>query len=195
MRKFPRITSRARPAPGPPVTDPPAPQAAPGRVLAIDPGERWIGLALSDDERRLGLPLTTIDRRALPKGGATAIADQIRAALAPDRPNLVVVGVPHRPDGREDDQAAAFRALGERIAAALGLPLAIQSERHSNPGRGPLTRPSPARRPGAVSPARRRRERQNRHALAAATILQRWLDAQHAPGPEAFLSLEDPLSP
>jgi len=163
----------------------------PGRVLAIDPGERWIGLALSDDERRLGLPLTTIDRKSLPHGGpkrreAVAIADAIRDAIAPDQPNIVVVGVPLRPDGTADDQAASFQHLGERIAAALDLPVALQNERRSNPAEAPVTADR-TRKGGALNPAKKRRDREKRHALAAATILQRWLDAQVAPG------LTDPL--
>lgn len=154
-----------------------------GRVLAIDPGERWIGLALSDDDRRLGLPLATIDRRSLPSNDAAGIAGRIREIIAPDGPALIVIGVPHRPDGREDAQATAFRALGERIAAALDLPVAPQDERHSNAAQ--LLPPPLAggRKPGAVSPARRKRERERRHANAAATILQRWLDEQRAPAP------------
>ena len=183
----------------------PQPQTLPGRVLAIDPGERWIGLALSDDERRSGLPLTTIDRKSLrrpdpkqhpkqhPKEHeALAIAAAIRDALGPDLPNIVIVGLPLRPDGSADAQADAFRALGERIATALGLPAALQSERRSNPAEVPRIDPRSSKRSrqaGAANPAKKRREREKRHALAAATILQRWLDAQIAPG------LSDPLPP
>lgn len=163
-----------------------------GRVLGIDPGRRWIGLALSDDERRLALPLSTIDRRALDGNDADTIAARIREVLEGDQPALIVAGVPHRPDGAEDEQAAAFRALGERVAAALGLPVAVQDERHSN--LTPLTPQSlGGRKPGAVSPARRKRERQQRHAQAAAAILQRWLDAQNAPTLTPQAPLNDSL--
>ena len=161
------------------------PAPPPGRVLAIDPGERWIGVALSDDARRLALPSTTVDRRALRPDTPAAIAARIRAAIAPDAPALLVVGVPYRPDGAEDAQAAAFRELGAGVAGALGLPLAVQGERHSNDAAPTPTtvKPRSGRRPGAVSPARRARQREKQHAAAAATILQRWLDAQHAGEP------------
>ena len=154
-------------------------------MLAIDPGERWIGVALSDDARRLALPSTTIDRRALRPDTPAAIAAAIHAAIAPDAPALLVVGVPYRPDGAEDAQAAAFRELGAGVAAALGLPLAVQGERHSNDAApAPMAeRPRGGRRPGAVSPARRARQREKQHAAAAATILQRWLDAQRPDAP------------
>ena len=108
--------------------------------------------------------------------------------IAPDAPVLLVVGVPYDPSGAEDAQASAFRKLGAGVAGALGLPLAVQGERHSNDAGPPLPVAPAARRrggrkPGAVSPQRRTRERRTRHASAAATILQRWLDAQHAPSP------------
>ena len=163
----------------------------PGRVIAIDPGDRWIGVALSDDHHRLALPNTTIDRRALPQNTAAAIAQRLREALGQDHAALLVVGVPYRRDGSEDAQAAGFHRLGQEVAAALGLPLAVQEERHSNTSALPLPTTTPAgarsgrggRKPGALTPARRNRQRQQRHAGAAATILQRWLDAQLASPP------------
>ena len=166
----------------------PEPATPPGRVIALDPGERWIGVAVSDDARRLALPSTTIDRHALASDTPAAIAAHIRDAIAPDAPGapvLLVVGVPYDPAGAEDTQAAAFRALGAGVACALGLPLAVQGERYSNDAAPPIPaapaeRRRGGRRPGAVSPERRARERRSRHAAAAATILQRWLDAQQA---------------
>ncbi len=133
----------------------------PGRVIALDPGERWIGVAVSDDARRLALPSTTIDRRALASDTPAAIAAHIRDAIAPDTPGapvLLVVGVPYDPAGAEDAQAADFRALGAGVAGALGLPLAVQGERYSNDAAppspaAPAERRRGGRRPGAVSPS------------------------------------------
>ena len=181
-----RSTTAAQPARAPRriVGRVPEPAPPPGRVLAIDPGQRWIGVALSDDARRLALPSTTIDRRALRPDTPAAIAAAIHAAIAPDAPALLVVGVPYRPDGAEDAQAAAFRELGAGVAGALGLPLAVQGERHSNDAAPAAPeKPRGGRRPGAVSPARRARRREKQHAAAAATILQRWLDAQRPDAP------------
>ena len=109
--------------------------------------------------------------------------------VAPDAPVLLVVGVPYDPSGAEDAQASAFRKLGAGVAGALGLPLAVQGERHSNDSGlalpvAPADRRRGGRKPGAVSPERRTRQRRTRHAAAAATILQRWLDAQRAPSPQ-----------
>ena len=165
-----------------------------GRALGLDPGDRWIGVAITDSDHRLALPLLTIDRRAVADDGAA----QIRERLGPEGAALVVVGVPLRPDGGEDDQARAFQALGSRIAASLDLPCEFISERFSNP----LVAPSPLpksdqrrggrtgrgqrapQRKGKTTVAKHKQRRTEEHALAAANILQRWLDnrANHPGG-------------
>lgn len=143
-----------------------------GRVLGLDPGERWVGVAVSDDDRRLALPLTTIDRRAEPDDGV-ALLERL---LGPEGATLVVVGVPLRPSGEEDAQATAFRMFGEKMAQALSLPCDVQNERFSNP----IATPQPAgkRRRSRPSEAEHRRRREREHAQAATNILQHWLDGQ-----------------
>ena len=152
------------------------------RILALDPGMRWIGVAVSDGDGRVALPLGVIDRRTTPDGGVA----QLRALLGPEHADLVVIGVPLDPERHEDAQAARFRAIGERLAAALGAPCTVQSERYSNPideVRAPAAR---GRRPARSTVAQHQRRRRERHAVAAAAILQRWLDARrNAPVPEA----------
>ena len=143
-----------------------------GRVLGLDPGERWIGVAVSDDDRRLALPLLTIDRRVEGDDGARVIAERLDAESA----TLVVVGVPLNPEGEEDAQARSFRRLGERLAAALGLPAVVVSERFTNPL--PSAAPPPQRRRARTTVAQHQKRRVEEHALAAANILQRWLDQE-----------------
>ena len=144
-----------------------------GRVLGLDPGERWIGVAVSDDDRRLALPLLTIDRRAEEDDGARVIAQRLDAESA----TLVVVGVPLNKEGEEDAQARSFRRLGERLAAALGLPVVVVSERFTNP-LPPAAPPPQRRRRGRTTVAQHQKRRVKEHALAAASILQRWLDQE-----------------
>lgn len=156
------------------VSDPISATRVSARVLAIDPGERWVGLALSDAARRLALPLTTIDRRVESDEGVA----RIRQLLHPDGASLALIGVPLRPDGGEDAQATRFRRYGERLAAALHLPAVAVSERYSNSIDDLLV---DARSGAPVAKLRSRdhqRRRRARHAAAAAVILQRWLDKQ-----------------
>jgi putative Holliday junction resolvase len=159
------------------------PNRASNRALGLDPGARWIGVAITDDDRRLALPLLTIDRRAILDDGAA----QIRERLGPEGAAVVVVGVPLRPDGAEDDQARTFQALGAKIAAALELPCEFISERFSNPLGSPASLPKSdqkrggrrgSQRKGKTSVAKHKQRRTEEHALAAANILQRWLDTR-----------------
>ena len=158
--------------------DPQSVADAHGRVLGIDPGERWVGVAVSDDDRRLALPLATLDRREESDDGIT----RIRTLLGPDGASLVIVGVPLTSAGDHDAQATAFQTYGARVAAGLNLPVAMISERHSNSPTLPVGKRSSRRQAGARSPAKQREARRLEHAVAAATILQRWLDQRASQG-------------
>ena len=151
-----------------------------GCVVGIDPGERWIGVARAAHGSSLALPVGTLDRRS-PDG---ATADALRKMLGEQIVSELVVGVPLRPDGREDAQAQAFRQFGESLAESLGATCVAQDERFSSepPIMEQTQRKSgvgrKARAQGRKSVRRQRRERAHSHAAAAARILQRWLDAR-----------------
>ncbi len=148
-----------------------------GCAVGIDPGERWVGVARAAGGSSLALPIGTLDRRS----GDEALLASLRSLLGGESVAALVVGVPLRPDGREDQQAAQFRRFGEALAASLGAICVAQDERFTS---GALhAAPAPAgsrkaRAPGRTSVQRRRRERERSHAQAAAQILQRWLDAR-----------------
>lgn len=154
-------------------------------ILGIDPGERWLGVARAAGGNRLAFPLGSIDLSEAAADPAAAV----RRLLDGDQVTTVVVGVPVRADGAEDEQAARFRRFGEQLAAQLGADCRPQSERHSSldeiapapPTRGKQS--GKQRRKQRPTPAQRRRERRDSHARAAARILQRWLDAQPAETP------------
>ena len=75
--------------------------------LAIDWGERKIGLALADHETRIAFALHTIESHK-------AIADDIKEIIAEHTVSDVVIGVPqHQNFSEGEDKAQAF---GEKIA-------------------------------------------------------------------------------
>lgn len=94
------------------------------RYLALDLGERRIGLAVGDDEAGLARPLPTLHRR----GGDADIA-ALRAIAGAEEVEALVVGLPLTLRGEEGPQAQRTRRLGEGIARALGLPLEFVDER------------------------------------------------------------------
>ena len=151
-----------------------------GCVIAIDPGERWIGVARAAPGSSLALPVGTLDRSQ----ENSETVDAVRGLLGNERVTHVVVGVPLRPDGREDEQAVRFRRFGEALAEALGADCVAQDERFTSDGSfarlisAERSASRKSRSPGRKSVQRQRRERQRAHAEAAARILQRWLDSE-----------------
>jgi len=83
------------------------------RILAIDYGEKAVGLAVSDELRLTARPLTTIRRR---RGGYIQMIDEIARTVDQYEVETVVVGMPLNMDGTRGP--AATRTL--RFIADLG---------------------------------------------------------------------------
>ena len=136
-----------------------------GRLIAVDWGEIRIGLALSDDSQVLATPLGTLVRRP----GKRFPMPSFLTLVEKHNPVGVVVGLPLTSEGREETSAAAARELAESIARRTGLPLELWDERMST-----------ARALGAIREqgGRARGRREEVDALAAAVLLQHFLDAR-----------------
>src|SRR5690606_34854641 len=87
------------------------------RALGIDCGQARVGVAVSDEDRCLALPLTTVQR--LPSRAETGKA--VLRCLESREVDTLVVGLPLTLDGREGTSARHARALGDAIGVALGL--------------------------------------------------------------------------
>ena len=143
--------------------------AGAGRVLAVDWGERRIGLALSDPTRLIAQPLLTLTRRA---NHRPPVGD-IVALIARHDVGLVVVGLPLDLEGREGDAAREARALGDAVARRAGVPVEYRDERHST---------AAALRAARTAGVKDRDSRARIDQMAAVAILQGWLDASKAAG-------------
>ncbi len=87
-----------------------------GRLLAVDWGERRIGLALSDETQTLAQPLATLTRRAGKRFPMAQLLEQVT------RNHVVgiIVGLPLNEAGAEGDAAHAARALADDIKRRVG---------------------------------------------------------------------------
>lgn len=132
------------------------------RVLALDVGERRIGVAVSDPSGTIAMAAGVILRRTW----AQTLAD-VRARVAAHQAERVVVGLPLRMDGTEGDAVAAVRKFVERLRAAIPVPIDVQDERLST---------AEAERTMIAGDVRRGRRRMSRDAVAAALFLQTYLD-------------------
>lgn len=145
------------------------------RVLALDVGERRIGLAISDPDGRLAVPLDTLERHdeAADLSALTGLVQREGVAM-------VVVGLPLSLDGTVGPQAARTQAFARRLAEAVARPLELWDERLSTvAARRSLAGGPPERR--TRSGGRRRPLRRQRgvaDAMAAAIILQGFLDSR-----------------
>jgi len=144
-----------------------APLERPGRVLGVDPGERRVGLSLSDETRLLASPLRVLLRG----GGANPVMGEIARVAAQEGAVQVVVGLPLNEDGTRGRQAHRAEVFADTLAHVSGLPVELWDERLS-------TRDAEALARAGGRSTRRLRERGEMDALAAAVILQDYLDRQ-----------------
>ena len=140
-----------------------------GRLLGVDWGERRIGLALSDETRTLAQPLTTLTRRS----GKRFPMRKFLTLLEQHAVTGVVVGLPLDQEGAEAEAAAAARALAADIAQHSGQPVELWDER--------LTTARALRAVRAMGGSTRGRK-DDVDALAAALLLQHYLDAKRGSG-------------
>ena len=96
-----------------------------GRLLAVDYGERRIGLAISDPLGMIASPAGYIQRRA---GKRVPVAELIRRATALEARGFVL-GLPLDEDGNDTERAAEVRRLAEDLQRRTGLPVELIDER------------------------------------------------------------------
>jgi putative Holliday junction resolvase len=141
------------------------------RVVGIDLGSRRIGVAVSDGLGLTAQPRTTIARH----GGLRdleAIAHVVREVAA-DR---VVLGLPLDPTGAETDASRRARTFGDRLAGHLNLPVELIDESFSTVEAEDVL---------LAADLSRKRRREVVDKVAAAVILQRWLDARRRPAEQS----------
>ena len=97
-----------------------------GRLLAIDLGEVRVGLAVSDPGQVLASPAETLQ---VPRDADGPTLDALVNAVARHEAAGLVVGLPRKLDGREDDAARRARWFAERLRDRTGLPVALRDER------------------------------------------------------------------
>ena len=141
------------------------PVAEPGRVLGLDLGDARIGVAISDDRRRIAVPLGTL-RTGAP-ADVKAIADLVHGHDV----TLVVIGHPLHLSGEAGERAHHAERFAEALDAFLDVPVLLQDERLSS-----IEADRALREAGASG----RERRQTVDRSAATVILQAWLDAAGA---------------
>jgi len=132
-----------------------------GRILGLDPGERRIGVALSDPLGIIAQPHCVID------GSRQDFAVELLRIVAEEDVTRIVIGLPISLDGREHAAAGRARAFGARVKEITGLDPVFSDERFTT---------SVAEEALIEGGVRRAQRRHTRDKVAAAVMLQRYLD-------------------
>ena len=136
------------------------------RILAVDPGEKRLGLAISDPTGTIANPLTVLKHISRPLDAAA-----IAQIAADNQAGQIVVGQALDADDRPTLQSRRAAHLAEAIRLQTGLPVVLWDET------GSTQAAQAARLAMGVS---RRKRRGHLDDLAATYILQTYLDAQAA---------------
>lgn len=136
------------------------------RALGLDIGSARIGVAVSDPRGTVASPVKVLDARDFGRA-----LDALRDLAEDYEAEILVVGLPLTLAGDEGTQVARTRAAAGRIGEALGLPIAFYDERLSS---------AEARRGMRSAGLSDREQRGSVDKIAAAILLQGWLDARRS---------------
>ena len=89
-----------------------------GRILAVDYGEKNIGLAYCDE-----LGLTVQPMPSMPNLGTANLMKKLRAVAGTLAIQEIVLGIPYKMDGTRGDSAQRMEKLLEALKAALKIPI------------------------------------------------------------------------
>lgn len=135
--------------------------ASTGRVLGLDLGDARIGVAISDPEGRLAVPLGTVPT------GAPQDLKAIAKLVTENDVSAIVVGHPISMSGNAGPRARQAEEFASALRSFLDIPVELHDERLST-----VEADRALREAGASGRERRRAVDRS----AAAIILQAWLD-------------------
>ena len=137
------------------------------RVIALDIGEKRIGVAAGDTASGIATPVCV-----LPAAEVTGRSRTWLSVLADEEPEMLVCGLPLTLSGGEGPQAARVREMAGEIAQAADLPLEFADERLSS---------SEAKRVLREQGLSERQMRGRLDSVAASLTLESWLASHTAP--------------
>jgi len=134
------------------------------RILALDPGEKRIGIAISDPTGTIATPLTVVQHvsRLLDAASIANLANQYHAGL-------IVVGKSFDEEGMPTSQSRRADRLAEAIRQQCDIPMTTWDESFST---------QVARQARLEMSTTRRKRRGHLDELAATVILQTYLDSR-----------------
>lgn len=139
------------------------------RFLCLDLGDKRTGLATGDSITRLAGPLDVLEIPIAPDN-AERLLNAIVQIIDADRPVAIVIGLPLNMDNSEGPAARKVRDFAQRLTQRTGLTVHLQDERLTT---------READWTMAQSGLTHAQKKARRDALAAAAILQDYLNQNH----------------
>jgi putative Holliday junction resolvase len=139
-----------------------------GRILALDVGEKTLGVAVSDPLRMIAQPVSTIRRRGI-RSDLRAIMELVESHEAVE----ILVGMPLRLQGDEGPAAESVLSFIEKLRPVLEIPIVKWDERFST---------AQAEKILLEADLSRKKRREVIDKVAASIILQSYLDSRGRSG-------------
>jgi putative holliday junction resolvase len=133
------------------------------RILAVDPGDKHLGIAISDPSGTIANPLTVLKHISRPLDSAT-----IAQLALENQAGLIVIGQALDEDGLPTPEGRKAGRLAEAVQGQTDLPVVLWDESGST---------GAARSARLAMGASRRKRSGHLDDLAATYILQTYLDA------------------
>jgi len=134
------------------------------RILALDHGTKRIGVAISDEMKMIAQPMEFIPAESMP-----AVVRRLQEILAEKPSELILVGLPRNMDGTYGPAAENVRKFVEELRQVVTIPVRTWDERLTS---------TQANRVLVQGKVRREQRKEKVDAVAAAILLQSYLDAQ-----------------
>ena len=126
------------------------------KIMALDLGDQWVGIALSDASCLIVRPLTTVP--------TSELTSTLKKLIVEERIKSIVVGYPRTMSGRESEQTKKVIAQKEILEKEFAsIPFILWDERLSS------------QRAQTLGPQRLKEEKLRSHARAAAFILDSYI--------------------
>ena len=144
------------------------------RIMALDIGEKRIGVAISDPQERVASPLVVLDAVQVERG-----EKPFTRLLEDWEPELFLCGLPLTLNGEEGPQALRVRKVAQAISARFHIPIEFADERLSS---------REAKRILREEGLDERSMRGKIDMIAASVFLQAWLDEKASDNADAPVS-------
>ena len=138
------------------------------RIMGLDYGSKTVGVAISDELMITAQPVMTIERKSENKLRKTLA--KIEELIDEYKVSFVVLGYPKNMDNSEGERVAATKEFAEHLVRRTGLEVILQDERLTT---------IESERILVEAGVRREHRKDYVDKMAAAVILQSYLDSQH----------------